>query len=110
MLYLNRKPGEVIYVQKDGSDEVLTIVVTKIDYEKRVVTLGFENETKEFNVLRKEVKERNEGKELPNPFYNDRIPAYWLAKRKAATQQNDNATPSTEAYVDELVKALQDES
>lgn len=107
MLNLNRKPGEAIYIRREGTDEVLTLVVLSIKSDKQIVTLGFENETKEFSILRKEVQERDEGKELPNPFYKDRIPTYWINKKhKKHMEAKEQDTPATEAAVEDLINNM----
>lgn len=89
MLFLNRKPNEVIYIQDSETGETLTLLVTKV--HGKTVTLGFENDSKKFTILRKEVKERQDGKDFPNPFYKDRIPKFWLDKQNQKDSETHKA-------------------
>jgi carbon storage regulator CsrA len=69
MLLLTRKIGEVIYIIDNETGKEVTLVVS--DIQQNNVKIGLEDNDKNYTFLRKEVREREEGKENPNPYYKD---------------------------------------
>jgi carbon storage regulator CsrA len=72
MLNLNRKSNQSIFIRDNDTGKELELIVLSI--EGKTVKLGFEGDSQKFTILRKEVKQREENHENPNPFYKDRIP------------------------------------
>jgi len=89
MLLLTRKVGEVIYItDKDTGKEVVLIIS---DIQNNKVKIGLEDNDQNYTFLRKEVREREEGKENPNPYYKDNPP-----KKKSSKRNNRFGMPPME--------------
>jgi carbon storage regulator CsrA len=69
MLLLTRKIGEVIYIIDNETGKEVTLIVS--DIQQNNVKIGLEDPSRQYTFLRKEVREREEGKENPNPYYKD---------------------------------------
>lgn len=69
MLLLTRNPGEVIYIIDNETGKEIEIVIAEVQGNR--VKLGLVDDGKNYTFLRKEVRERKEGKSDPNPFYRD---------------------------------------
>jgi len=89
MLLLTRKLGEVIYITDNVTGEEVTLIVSEINQNN--VKIGLEDPNMRFTFLRKEVREREEGKENPNPYYNDTP-----AKKSKKNRKNRFGMPALE--------------
>lgn len=72
MLFLDRKKNQSIELYNKKTGEVIHVII--LDVHGGNIRLGFEDPTNSCTILRKEVRQRNEGSATPNPFYDDRIP------------------------------------
>lgn len=106
MLHLNRKKNEVIYLQNNSTGEIVTLVVLEV--RGKTVKLGFENDSRSHTVLRKEVKQKQENHENPNPYYMDRIPKSYLFKKEQ--QKNNPTTFNKDEKLEGLVDQLFNEN
>lgn len=100
MLYLDRRVNETILLINNATGEQITLVVLNV--KGKVITLGFDDSNKSHTILRKEVKQRQENHDNPNPFYRDRIP-HWYKKTKKVEEKDslqelvDDLIPTTES-------------
>lgn len=95
MLYLNRRRNESTYIIDNVTKQEVEVVI--LDIKGDVIQLGFVDPDNKYTILRKEVKQRQENHELPNPFFKDKIPARYKRYRD---EQNAKLT------MDELNKYL----
>lgn len=79
MLYFNRCRNESTYIIDNKTKQEIEVVI--LDIQDNVVQLGFVDPDNNYTILRKEVKQRQENHELPNPFFKDRIPARYKRYR-----------------------------
>ncbi len=98
MLHLDRKKNQSVELYHKGTGQVIHVIV--LDIQGKNVRLGFEDSTNSSTILRKEVRQRNEGKDNPNPFYDDRIPNYHKPK--------ESLPDPLEALLDELIPNTED--
>lgn len=87
MLYLNRRRNESTYIIDNATKQEVEVVV--LDIQGNVVQLGFVDQANNYTILRKEVRQRQEGHELPNPFFKDKVPAKY---KKYRDEQNAKLT------------------
>jgi len=96
MLHLDRRVNETILLIHNETGEEITLVI--LDVRGKNITLGFEDNNKSHTILRKEVKQRQENHDNPNPFYKDRVP-HWYKKNKAKKEDKDGLAE----LVDQLI-------
>lgn len=93
MLYLDRKKNQSIELKDKTTGNVVHVVI--LDIQGKNVRIGFEDESNSHTILRKEVRQRNEGLPDANPFYQDRIPN--------KPPKKESAPDPLEALLDELI-------
>jgi sRNA-binding carbon storage regulator CsrA len=110
MLHLNRKQGEVIHLTHKGSGETIDLVVLEV--RGKTVKLGFEDAAKSHTVLRKEVRQAQEGFSNPNPYYRDEKPVINQHKPYGITKvpliDMKTAVDDLQQIVDELIPTTEE--
>jgi carbon storage regulator CsrA len=102
MLHLNRKPNESIYIIDNETGHTVELVILEV--KGKTVKLGFENADRSSTILRKEIKQKKENHDNPNPYYKDKIPQFFRST-KPVEEVNDGL----EQYVNDLIPATDTE-
>jgi carbon storage regulator CsrA len=103
MLHLNRKPNESIYIIDNETGHTVELVILEV--KGKTVKLGFENADRSSTILRKEIKQKKENHDNPNPYYKDKIPQFYRSTPRVEETPNDGL----EKYLDTIIPATDTE-